>query len=74
MVLSHEYREKTGFDKLLILSLFSAHIYERDDFENPEKLLRLKDNLEQAGYLANLSFDQEINLYNLAVADRDKKK
>lgn len=66
--------QKIGFDKLLILSLFSAHIYERDDFENPEKLLRLKDNLEQAGYLANLSLDQELNLYILSVADKDKRR
>lgn len=58
----------------MILSLFSAHIYERDDFENPEKHLRLKDNLEQAGCLADLSLDQEINLYNLTVADKGKKR
>lgn len=65
---------KIGFDKLLILSLFSEHIYEREDFEKPEKLLRLKDNLEQADYLVNFSLDQEHNLFTLAVTDKDKKR
>lgn len=65
---------KMGFDKVLILSLFSAHIYEREDFENPEKFLHLKDNLEQDCYVASLSVDQELNLYKLAVKDKDKKE
>jgi hypothetical protein len=66
--------EKIVFDKLLILSLFGAHIYEREDFEKPEKLLRLKDNLEQTDYLVTLSLDQEHNLYTLAVTDKDRKR
>lgn len=66
--------QKIQFDKLLILSVFSAHIYDREDFENPEKHLRLKDNLEQTDYLANLSLDQEHNLCTLAPADKGKKK
>ncbi len=61
------------FDKHLILSLFSAHIYDRDDFGNPIKHLRLKDNLEQTDYLTDLSLDQEFNLSISVVVDKDKK-
>jgi hypothetical protein len=65
--------QKIGFDKLLILSLFSAHIYDREYFENQEKLLRLKDNLEQADHLVNPLFNLDHNLFTLAIIDKDKK-
>lgn len=66
--------KKIAFDKLLILSLFSAHIYKRQDFEKPKKLLRLTDNLEQADHRVNLSLYQGNNLHILAVTDKDRKR
>ncbi|HAR96756.1 MAG TPA: hypothetical protein DCR97_12470 [Deltaproteobacteria bacterium] len=66
--------EEIEFDKHLILSLFGAHIYDRENFENPKKLLRLKDNLEQTYYLTDLSRDQEYNLSVSVVADKDTRR
>jgi hypothetical protein len=51
--------EDIEVDKLLILALFNVDIYGREDLKNPEKLLRLKDNLEQNGCLASPSVDQD---------------
>lgn len=62
----------TEFDNHLILSPFSDHIYDRENFEKPKIHLRLKDNLEQTYYLTDLSLDQEFNLSILVVADKDK--
>ena len=72
-VLRLRLSQEIKIDKHLILSLFSAHIYNRDDFENPRKHLRPKDNLEQTDYLTDLSLDQAFNLSISVVVDKDKK-
>jgi hypothetical protein len=58
----------------LILSLFSAHIYEREDFEKPKQHVWLKGHLEQADCWVNLSLRQEHNLFTLAVVGKDNNK
>jgi DNA gyrase subunit B len=57
--------EKLDINKVLILSLFNADIYRRDDFERPDKLLALKERLVKEGYGADVSPDPEHNLYTL---------
>jgi len=59
--------------KALILSLFGADIYKREDFENPDKLSGLKGRLEKEGYVTDISLDREHNLYTLNIQDDHKK-
>ena len=42
--------ERLNINKILILSLFNADIYRREDFESPDKLLALKERLVKEGY------------------------
>ena len=41
--------ERLGIKKVLVLSLFRADIYRREDFENPDKLFALKERLAKEG-------------------------
>jgi DNA gyrase subunit B len=59
--------EKLGTNKVLILSLFNADIYRREDFESPDKLLALNERLVKEGYGAEASPDPEHNLYILNI-------
>ena len=59
--------EKLDINKTLILSLFNADIYRREDFESPDKLLALKERLVNQGYGAEVSPDPEHNLYILNI-------
>ncbi|MGD0228982.1 MAG: DNA topoisomerase (ATP-hydrolyzing) subunit B [Syntrophorhabdales bacterium] len=65
--------ERLNVKKVLILSLFGADIYRREDFENPDKLLALKERLVKEGYGADVSLDREHNLYTLNIQDNLKK-
>ncbi len=65
--------ERINVKKALILSLFSADIYRREDFERPDKLLALKEHLEKDGYFSDVSLDREHNLYTLNIQDKNKK-
>jgi DNA gyrase subunit B len=65
--------ERLNIKKILILSLFSADIYRREDFENPDKLLILKERLVKQGFEADVSLDREHNLYTLNIQDTLKK-
>ncbi|MGA3173092.1 MAG: DNA topoisomerase (ATP-hydrolyzing) subunit B [Syntrophorhabdales bacterium] len=65
--------ERLGIKKVLILSLFSADIYRREDFESPDKLLALKERLIKEGYGADVSLDREHNLYTLNIQDVARK-
>jgi DNA gyrase subunit B len=68
-----EDMERINTKKILILSLFNADIYKREDFESSEKLHALKDHLEKEGYKIDLSLDREHNLYTLTIQDNFKK-
>jgi DNA gyrase subunit B len=65
--------ERLKVKKALILSLFSADIYRREDFEKPDKLAALEGRLEKEGYVSNVSLDREHNLYTLNIQDKEKK-
>jgi len=65
--------ERINIRKTLVLSLFDAAIYEREDFERPGKLERLKGHLEKDGYAAEVRPDPEHNLFALSVRDMRKK-
>jgi DNA gyrase subunit B len=65
--------ERLHIRKLLILSLFDADIYGREDFERPDKLSTLRDRLEKEGFFLSLSLDPERNLYTLAIQEDPQK-
>ena len=65
--------ERINIKRALVLSLFSAGIWRREDFESPDKLVGLKARLEKEGYKADVSLDPEHNLYTLNVQDNRKK-
>ena len=64
--------ERINVKKKLVLSLFGADIYRREDFDNPDKLSGLKDRLEKAGYTTDIAVDHEHNLYALNLRDNEK--
>ncbi len=66
---------RLGIEKVLVLSLFRADIYRREDFENPDKFLALKEPLARVGYDADIFADREHNLYALNVRNvkRDRE-
>jgi DNA gyrase subunit B len=61
--------ERLNIKKVLILSLFNAGIYSREDFEKQDKFPILKENLEKEGYVLDVSLDREHNLYTLSIQD-----
>ncbi len=65
--------ERLNVKKVLILSLFGADIYRREDFENPDKLSSLKGRLDKEGFETNISLDHEHNLYTLNIQDNTNK-
>ena len=65
--------ERINVKKTLILSLFGADIYGREDFGNQDKLSTLKERLEKEGYTVDTSLDREHNLYTLNIQDDHKK-
>lgn len=65
--------ERLNTRKVLILALFDADIYGREDFERPDKLTVLKDRLEKEGFSSSLSLDPEHNLYTLCIQDDPQK-
>ena len=64
--------ERINVKKELILSLFGADIYRREDFDNSNRLSDLKDCLEKAGYTIDIAMDHEHNLYALNLQDNEK--
>ena len=65
--------ERLGIKKVVVLSLFRADIYRREDFENRDKLFALKERLVKEGCDADILPDREHNLYTLTVRDSVKK-
>jgi DNA gyrase subunit B len=65
--------ERLNIRKVLILSLFDADIYSREDFEKPDKLSNLKERLEKEDFISSLSLDPEHNLYILGIQDDPQK-
>ena len=65
--------ERLSVKKVLILFLFGADIYRREDFEAADKLDALKDRLIREGYDAEVTLDREHNLCTLYVRDNLKK-
>jgi DNA gyrase subunit B len=65
--------ERLDVKKLLILSLFDADIYSREDFEKPDKLLVFKERLEKENYTSDVSLDHEHNLYTLSIQEDPQK-
>jgi DNA gyrase subunit B len=67
-----EGMERLNLKKVLILSLFDADIYRREDFEEPEKLQAVRERLEKEGIVTDVSLDREHNLYTLNIQDNPK--
>jgi DNA gyrase subunit B len=65
--------ERLNIKKVLILSLFNAGIYSREDFEKQDKFSILKENLEKEDYVLDVSLDREHNLYTLTIQDNLRK-
>jgi DNA gyrase subunit B len=68
-----EEMERLGIRKMLILSLFDADIYRREDFERPERLQALKERLGREEIRTDVVLDREHNLYTLNIQDNLKK-
>jgi DNA gyrase subunit B len=66
--------ERINVRKVLILSLFGADIYSREDFESPARFSRLKEHLEKAGYETDISLDHEHNLYVLNIRENNRNR
>ena len=62
-----EQLERLDINRALILALFNADIYKREDFEGPDKLQALRERLVSAGYGAEVVPDPEHNLYTLKI-------
>ncbi len=65
--------ERLGIKKVLVLSLFRADIYRREDFESRDRLFALKERLAKEGCDADILPDHEHNLYTLTIRDGVKK-
>jgi DNA gyrase subunit B len=66
--------ERINIERSVILALFTADIYKREDFTKEEKLLRLKEQLETDGRTAQISLDSEHNLFTLSVENGPEKR
>jgi DNA gyrase subunit B len=66
--------ERINIDRSVVLALFRADIYRREDFTKEEKLLRLKEQLERDGRTAQISLDPEHNLFTLSVENGSEKR
>ena len=62
-----EQLERLDINRALILALFNADIYRREDFEGPDKLQALRERLVSEGYGAEVVPDPEHNLYTLKI-------
>jgi DNA gyrase subunit B len=65
--------ERLDVKKVLILSLFDADIYSREDFEKSDKLLVFKERLQRENYTSDVSLDHEHNLYTLNIQENLQK-
>jgi DNA gyrase subunit B len=65
--------ETTGVEKKFILKLLQNDIYTREDFEEQEKLIAIKEELEKTGPPVEILKDREHNLYSLQITDTAKK-
>jgi DNA gyrase subunit B len=66
--------ERINIERSVVLALFGADIYRREDFTKEEKLLRLKEQLEADGRTAQISLDPEHNLFALSVENGSEKR
>ena len=66
--------ERINIERSVVLALFRADIYRREDFTKEEKLLRLKEQLERDGRTAQISLDPEHNLFTLSVENGSEKR
>ncbi len=65
--------EAAGVERSVMLGLFRSKISRRVDFEEQDKLLKVKEYVEQEGLETELVRDREHNLLSLYVKDPSKK-
>ena len=65
--------EANGISQTIMFKLFQNDIYTREDFEAPDKLNTIKEELESAGHSVELIKDREHNLFSIQISDDTKK-
>jgi DNA gyrase subunit B len=73
--MEHYFREMetAGISKKYMLKLLQNDISAREDFEEPHKLSRIKEDLEKTGHVVEIIKDRELNLFSIQVSDAAKK-
>ena len=66
--------QKLGTTRAMLLGLFGAAIFQREDFEGTDKLERLKAYLEKDGYSTEMVRDREHNLFTVHIGKNNQKK
>ncbi|NMC92892.1 MAG: hypothetical protein GYA68_00060, partial [Syntrophorhabdus sp.] len=66
--------EANGISQIIMFKLFQNDIYTREDFEAPDKLNTIKEELESAGHSVELIKDREHNLFSIQISDDTKKE
>jgi DNA gyrase subunit B len=65
--------QRLGIDRNAVLSLFRASVFQREDFEVPDKLTKVKEYLESGGYECELVLDGEHNLFTILIKVNGQK-
>jgi DNA gyrase subunit B len=65
--------ETAGISKKYMLKLLQNDILTREDFEIPERLKTIKEDLEKTGHSVEIVKDREHNLFSLQINDTEKK-
>jgi DNA gyrase subunit B len=65
--------EVGGVGRAVMLGLFRSDVSRREDFEENDKLMKVKDYVEKEGLETELALDREHNLFSLHVKDPSKK-
>jgi DNA gyrase subunit B len=59
--------QRLGIERNALLSLFRASVSQREDFEVPDRLEKVKEYLESVGYDCELVLDREHNLFTMLI-------
>jgi DNA gyrase subunit B len=65
--------ETSGISKKYLLKLLQNDMLAREDFEVPDRLNTIKEDLEKTGHLVETIKDREHNLFSLQIRDTEKK-
>jgi DNA gyrase subunit B len=65
---------RSGIDRTTMLGLFRSNIWQREDFEEKEKLDTFKAHMSGAGYTVEMERDREHNLFRLYIKKADKEE